>query len=346
MRPACRAGTSCVVTTEHFGQSTSMYTASSTSVSYLGVGDHGRVQARRSPEIPPPLAAPTMVTVAFQGETGTYSEEALFAFFEARGMRGTEPFACATFEDAVHAVETGKAHYAFLPIENTMEGTVDEAADVVLSSDLLIVGEMRFKIDHCLIGHPGATLGSIKVAYSHPYALRQSRDFLKARGIEMRPTTDTAAAVREVKARGNLMEAAVASATAAKLHGMHVVQSSIQSRENNSTRFVALSRSEYKRNPGKKEAYVTSISFGVRNVPGAIHEVLGEFATRGINLTKVESRPKPEKPWAYAFQVDLEGHREDPAIAEALAALIAKVSSLQVMGSYPTWESVVAPRKP
>lgn len=286
-----------------------------------------------------------MVSVAFQGESGTFSEDALLAFFEARGMRNTEPIPCASFEEAAEKVERGEAHYAFLPIENTMEGTVDEAADVILASDLFVVGEMRFKIDHCLVGHPGATLGSIKVAYSHPYALRQSRDFLRARGIEMRPTTDTAAAVREVKARGNLLEAAVASEKAAQLHGMHVVQSSIQARENNSTRFVALSKTEYKRNPARKEQFVTSLSFGVRNASGALHDVLGEFAKRGLNLTKVESRPKPERPWSYDFQVDVEGHREDAVLAETLAALIPKVSSMKVMGSYPTWESIIAKPK-
>lgn len=283
-----------------------------------------------------------MVSVAFQGEPGTHTEEALLAFFEARGMRNTEPVSVASFEEAVAKVERGEAHYAFLPIENTMEGTVDEAADVLMASDLFIVGEMRFKVDHCLVGLPGATLGSIKVAYSHPFALRQSRDFLRARGIETRPSLDTAGSVRKVKQRGNLMEAAVASARAAQLHGMQVIQASIQSRENNSTRFVALAKTEYKPNPARKEQYLTSLSFGVRNVPGALHDVLGEFASRGINLTKVESRPKPERPWTYIFQVDAEGHREDKVFAECLAALIPKVSSIQVHGSYPTWESVLA----
>lgn len=286
-----------------------------------------------------------MVVVAYHGERGTFTEEALIAFFEGRGMRGTEALACPSFDEAVKKVESGEAHYAFLPLENTMEGTVDEAADVMLGCDLIVVGEMRFKIDHCLIGHPGATLGSIKTAFSHQYALRQSREFLHAHGIEARPTTDTAAAVREVKARGNLMEAAVASARAAELHGMQVVQRSIQSRENNSTRYVALSRMEYKRNPARKEQFLTSLSFGVRNQPGALHAILGEFAKRSLNLTKVESRPKPERPWAYVFQVDVEGHREDPALAEALAALIPMVSSLKVLGSYPTWESVAAQKR-
>lgn len=283
-----------------------------------------------------------MVVVAYQGERGTFTEEALLAFFEARGMRGTEPLPCASFDEAVQRVEAGQAHYAFLPLENTMEGTVDEAADTLLSCDLFIVGEMRYKIDHCLIGHPGATLGSIKTAWSHQYALRQSRDFLRAHGIEARPTTDTATAVREVKARGNLMEAAVASARAAELHGMHIIQRSIQSRENNSTRYVALSATEYKRNPARKEQFLTSLSFGVRNTAGALVDILNGFAKRGLNLTKVESRPKPERPWTYVFQVDVEGHREDDRLAEALAELIPKVSSLKVLGSYPTWESIVA----
>jgi prephenate dehydratase len=282
-----------------------------------------------------------MVLVAYQGEHGTHTEEALLAFFDARGMRGTEPIPCTSFEEVILKVETGEAHYGFLPLENTMEGTVDEAADVMLSSDLFVVGEMRFKIDHCLIGHPGATLGSVKRAYSHPYALRQSRDFLRAHNIEVVPAQDTAGAVRDVKIRGNLMEAAVASARAADLHGMQVIQSSIQSRENNSTRFVALSKTEYKRNPARKEQFLTSISFGVRNVAGALHDILGEFAKRSINLTKVESRPRPEKPWTYVFQMDLEGHREEAPIAEALAAIMPRTSHLQVLGSYPTWESVL-----
>lgn len=282
-----------------------------------------------------------MVLVAFPGERGTHTEDALLAFFEARGMRGTEPLPCQGFEEVIQRVESGEAHYGFMPLENTLEGTVDEAADVILSSDLFLVGEMRFKIDHCLIGHPGATLGSVKRAYSHPYALRQSRDFLRAHNIEMVPAADTAGAVRDVKQRGNLMEAAVASARAAELHGMHVIQSSVQSRENNSTRFVALSKAEYKRNPARKEAFLTSISFGVRNVAGALHDILGEFAKRGLNLTKVESRPRPERPWTYVFQVDIEGHREDAAVAEALGSIMHKTSHLQVLGSYPTWESVL-----
>jgi prephenate dehydratase len=285
-----------------------------------------------------------MVLVAYQGEKGAYSEEALEVFFEARGMRATEPLPCPSMEEAIRKVESGDAHYAFLPIENTMEGTVDEAMDLVLASDLFVVGEMRHKIDHCLVGHPGSSVGTVRFAYSHPYALRQSRDWLRAHHIEGRPATDTAGAVREVKARGNILEAAIASARSAEVYGMEVLQRSIQSREHNSTRFWALSKTEYRPNPARKENFVTSISFGVRHQAGALYDILGEFAKRQINLTKVESRPRPERPWHYEFQVDLEGHREDAPVQEALGALIAKASSLKVLGSYPTWESVTAKR--
>ncbi len=286
-----------------------------------------------------------MALVAYVGERGAYSEEALRLYFEARGMRGTESVGSPGFEEALDRVASGEAQYAFLPIENSLEGTVDEAMDAVLASDLFVVGEMRHKIDHCLVGHPGATLETVKAAYSHPYALRQCRDYLKARGIEMRPASDTATAVRELKARGNILEAAVASANAAALHGMQVLQRSIQSREHNSTRFWVLAKTEYKRNPARKEQFLTSMSFGVRNVAGALYDILGEFARRQVNLTKVESRPRPERPWAYVFQVDAEGHREDAAISEVLSALIPKTVHVQVLGSYPTWESVQTNRK-
>ncbi len=281
-----------------------------------------------------------MVLVTFQGEEGSYSEEALRAYFGARGMRTVEPMPCDDFDEAIQQVESGEAHYAFLPIENTLEGTVDEAVDVLLASDLFIVGEMRFKIEHCLIGHPGATVESIKTAFSHPYALRQSRDFLRAHNIRGVPASDTAGAVREVKARGDIMEAAVASRHAAEVHSMAILQRGIQSREHNHTRFLALSRSEYHPEPGAKEQYVTSLVFGCRNQPGALLACLHEFADRGINLLKLESRPRPERPWTYNFLVDFDGHREDEKVQEALAGLIGNTSSLQVLGSYPSWDWV------
>lgn len=278
-----------------------------------------------------------MVLVTFQGERGAYSEEALQAYFRTRGMRGTESRSCRSFDEAVRLVEQGEAHYAFLPLENTLEGTVDEAVDAVLQSDLYIVGEMRYKVAHCLIGHPGASVEGVRTAYSHPYALRQSQDFLRAHHIQGIPANDTAGAVREVKARGNLLEAAIASENAAEVYGMQVLQRGIQVREHNYTRFVALSTTEYKRKNGSKGRFLTSLLFGCRHSPGALQEVLSVFAERGINLTKLESRPRLERPWTYSFLVDMEGHREDPEVTEALAGLIHRTSHLQVLGSYPAW---------
>jgi chorismate mutase / prephenate dehydratase len=281
-----------------------------------------------------------MVLVAFQGEQGAYSEEALEEYFKARGMRGTESHPCQSFDEAISMVERGEAHYAFLPIENTLEGTVDEALDVLLPSDLYIVGEMRFKVMHCLIGHEGATVDTVRSVHSHPYAIRQCQDFLRARGFKTHPAHDTAGAVREVRERGNLLEAAIASERAAAVYGMKILQRGIQSREHNYTRFVALSKTEYKTRTSDKDDFLTSIVFGVRHSPAALYDVLGSFASRKINLTKLESRPRVERPWTYSFLVDFEGHREDPEVAAALAELLHHTSHLQILGSYPTWESV------
>ena len=131
------------------------------------------------------------------------------------------------------------------------------------------------------------------------------------------------------------MEAAIASRTAADVYGMHVLQQGIQSRAHNSTRFVALSTSEYKPKKGDKGPFLTSIVFGCRHAPGALHEILGAFAHRGINLTKLESRPRPDRPWTYSFLADLEGHHQDKPVAEALAQIIHLTTNLQVLGSYP-----------
>lgn len=281
-----------------------------------------------------------MVLVTFQGEEGAYSEDALHEYFLARGMRGTEAHPCSSFDEAVRLVEQGEAHYAMLPIENTLEGTVDEALDILLQSDLHIVGEQRFKINHCLIGHEGADVDSIETAHSHPYALRQSRDFLRAHGIEPVPANDTAGGVREVKARGNLMEGAIASERAAEVYGMKVLRRGIQSREHNYTRFFALSPKEYTPNHSRKEEFLTTIVFGCRHAPGALVGALSEFADRDINMTKLESRPRLERPWAYQFLVDFEGHKDDETVAEALGAILRKTTSMQVLGSYPTWDSV------
>ncbi len=284
-----------------------------------------------------------MVRVAFQGEQGAYSEDALQAYFERAGQPA-EPVSCRTFAAAIAEVETGRADAAFLPIENTLEGTVAESLTAILDSDLFIVGEVRFKIVHCLIGHPGADEEDIQTLFSHPQAIRQCRDFIVAHGLESRVSYDTAGSVREVKERGDASEAAIASRRAAEVHGMQVLRTGIQSRETNFTRFVLLSKNERPPAPEDRERRIlTTILLSTRHRPGALHECLGEFARFGINLTKLESRPRDGKPWAYDFLIDFEGRRQDDDVSAALSGILARSNGLRVLGSYPAWLPAPAP---
>ncbi len=285
-----------------------------------------------------------MPRVAFQGEQGAYSEDALQAYFDRAGSVA-EPMACRTFAAVVRLVDRGEADFAFLPIENTLEGTVAEALTALLDSDLFIVGEVRFKIVHCLVGHPDAQIDEIQTVFSHPQALRQCRDFLGEHGLESRVAYDTAGSVREVKERGDPTEAAIASARAAEVHGMKVLRTGIQSRETNYTRFLVLSKQERPPADGDRERRIlTTVLFSTRHRPGALHECLGEFAQFGINLSKLESRPRDGKPWAYDFLVDLEGRRQDADVSAALSGILARSNGLRVLGSYPAWEPSVLPR--
>ncbi len=287
-----------------------------------------------------------MPRVAFQGEQGAYSEDALTAYFERSGQPA-EPLPCRTFAAAVAAVDSGDADVAFLPIENTLEGTVAESLTAILESDLFIVGEVRYKIVHCLIGHPGATLEDIRTVYSHPQAIRQCRDFIVAHNLEPHLAYDTAGSVREVKERGELAEAAIASNRAAQVHGMDVLRAGIQSRETNFTRFLVLSKQERQPAEGDRDRRIlTTILFSTRHRPGALHECLGEFARFGINLSKLESRPRDGKPWAYDFLVDLEGRRQDADVSAALSGILARSNGLRVLGSYPAWEAEPASSAP
>ncbi|MGB0652131.1 MAG: prephenate dehydratase [Thermoplasmatota archaeon] len=273
--------------------------------------------------------------IAIMGEPGSYSDEALAAYAQAHGL-DLEGVSCRGFRAAMDAVASGDADEAFLPLENSLQGTVAESLEAILASDLHIVGEHRHKIVHCLIGQPDAELGDIKEAFSHEQAIRQCRDFLDAHGIRGHHGRDTAGSLQDVKARGSKTEAGIAGQRAAELTGMKILREGIQSREHNFTRFVHVSAKEHDRSGDPAEAkYLTTLMFTTRHRPGALHACLGVFADRGINLSKLESRPRLDKPWSYIFLVDLDGHREDEAVKDALSALLVQSASVRVLGSYP-----------
>jgi len=267
------------------------------------------------------------VSVAFQGELGAYGEEAAINFFGPTIQ--VKP--CESFDEVFRMVEQAGAQFGIVPIENSLEGSINRVYDLLLSSTLKVQGETELRISHCLIGFPGMALDAIKKVYSHPQALAQSHNFLKHLKAEIIPAYDTAGSVKMIKEKGLKDSAAVASARAAEIYGMEIIAREIEDTPNNFTRFFALAQEDSP--PSGKDK--TSIVFSVKHRPGSLYDALREFADRKINLLKIESRPTRQKLWEYNFYLDFEGHREDKVSKEALKSLEDHSLFIKVLGSYP-----------
>jgi chorismate mutase/prephenate dehydratase len=272
------------------------------------------------------------VKVAYQGEPGAYSESALFAYFGP----SAQPVPCRNFSDVFRSVESGETDYGIVPIENSIEGSVNPVYDLFLKYDPKVCGEIILKITHCLIANPGTRLEDIKVIYSHPQALAQCRAFLESLKCELISTYDTAGSVKMIKEQGLLSSGAIAGERAAEIYGMSILARDIADNPNNYTRFFILSRNDAPPSGNDK----TSVIFSTRHVPGALYQALGEFAKRNINLTKIESRPTKRRPWEYNFYLDFEGHRSEKKCAEALEGLRRKAVFVKILGSYPKAQEI------
>ena len=265
--------------------------------------------------------------VAFQGVHGAFSEDAVFSYFQD----DVEAIPCNEFEEVFEMVEKGEVSHAVVPVENSLEGSVTTVSDLLLDSDLTVTGEALVLVRHCLIGQPGSTVEAIKRVYSHPQALGQCRSFLSQHPAwEKIPSYDTAGSVKLVKERGRMEEAAVASKRAATFYGMKVLQEDIQSSTRNFTRFFVVEKTASMPTEGDK----TSLAFSTKNIPGALYHCIGAFAERGVNLSKLESRPRKGRTWEYVFYVDVDGHVDDPKVSDALSDLVRRSSFVKVFGSY------------
>jgi chorismate mutase / prephenate dehydratase len=267
------------------------------------------------------------VTVAFQGETGAYSEEAAYQYFGPESR--PKPF--ESLEDTFQAVEKGEVQFGIVPVENSLEGSIPRTYDLLLDSDLKVAGETKLRVVHCLIGLPDGKIDGIKEVYSHPQALGQCKTFLRQMGLKPIPSLDTAGSVKMIKENGLIDKAAIASARSADIYGMKILVKSIEDNTSNFTRFFILSKQESAPSAQDK----TSLVFSVKHQPGTLYDSLKELAGRKINLTKIESRPTRSKPWEYYFYVDIEGHQKDPEIKEALEALENSTIFVKILGSYP-----------
>ena len=238
---------------------------------------------------------------------------------------------CATFANAVRAVETGRARACVLPVDNTLAGSIHEVYDLLLTGRLAIAGETRVRISHCLLTGPGVGLKDVKRVYSHPVALAQCAGFFRRHlRLEIVPFYDTAGAARFIVEKGLRDAAAIAGLPAARAWGTRVLARGLEDHRENHTRFLLLKPP----GPPPRGADKTSVAFTARNVPGALFKSIGVFALRDINLTKIESRPLKGRPWEYCFYLDFMGSPREERCRNALRHLAEVTESLRVLGSY------------
>ncbi|MEX0761709.1 MAG: prephenate dehydratase [Dehalococcoidia bacterium] len=268
--------------------------------------------------------------VAFLGPLGTYNDEAArrYAPDADRVPYPSLPHVGAAFE-------AGEVDEAVVPIENSLYGSVTDMVDFLISAGRArIRGELLLPIEHCLIARPGVSISDLRKILSHPQALGQCRGYLAATlpDAEQVATVSTAAAVADLQ-QGDDSAAAIAPRRAAEMYGLEILAEGIQDSSNNITRFVILGTEDHPRTGHDK----TSIAFDfVRgDQPGLVYAALRPFADRGINLTKIESRPTGSELGSYMFLLDFDGHREDPLVREALEEIGRHASTLKVLGSYP-----------
>lgn len=276
------------------------------------------------------------MNVAYQGTAGSYSEAALLRHFgkDARAQ------GCETFEEVFEAVVAGQADAGILPFENTVSGSIARNYDLLLEHDVRIIAEVFQPIRHHLLGIPGVTMEDITDAHSHLQALEQCRPFLQRHGIKPVPEYDTAGAAKYVKEQNSVHKGAIASALAAELYGLQILSKDV-SCTTNTTKFFVFVRQENV--PGELKREKTSIAFKTKHFPGALVHSLERFSKNDINLTKLESRPIPDRPWEYVFYADFLGGTEDKAVKTALGELEATSLFIKILGSYPLGED--DPRK-
>jgi prephenate dehydratase len=271
--------------------------------------------------------------VAFQGETGAFSEEAALALHP-----GAEAVALPSFEAVFAAVTEGRVDRAVIPIENSLFGGVHVNYDLLREHDLVIGAEYNLRIRHCLMVQPGVRLTDVRRVMSHPQALGQCRQYLREhlRQAEEVQVYDTAGAAKMLAHSGARDEAAIASEKAAAQYGLEVLAHGIESNHRNYTRFLTLGTESAPR-PSDPTARreKTSIVYSMQeNVPGALFKSLAVFALRDIDLFKIESRPLIGSPGSYLFYLDVAGHQDDEPVRNALGHLREIASYLKVLGSY------------
>ncbi|MEM4848113.1 MAG: prephenate dehydratase, partial [Ignisphaera sp.] len=273
------------------------------------------------------LKALKPIVVGFLGPRGSFAEEACLKVFSSQGVN---LIAYTSIRDVFRGVEAGEIDYGVVPLENSLEGSVGETLDMLAQTSAKICGETEVKISLNLIAKPGTKIENIKVVLSHPMALAQCRNFIytKLKNVVVETRSSTSEAVKEAVEREGV--AAIGSELAAKIYGGEILIKGIEDYRENYTRFIVIGYKPLDIGVSVK----TSIILTLKDVPGSLYRALEPFATRGINLTKIESRPIKGRPWEYMFFIDFTGSIEDPVVREAIDELTSRTTSIKVLGSY------------
>jgi chorismate mutase/prephenate dehydratase len=287
--------------------------------------------------------------IAFQGIDGSYSHLAGRSHFSSMNnddrVEPAQFIGCASFQDAVRAVESGDCHFGLLPIENTTSGAINEVYDLLLNSNVAIVGERKFLVQHCLVAREKVPASHLRRIYASPLSVAECSAFLASiPDCSVEFSSDSARAVKRLQHDTERLHAAIASEEAAEMLGLTVIQTGIANQEANFTRYIIVARNQAHVDP--RIPAKTSIVMHTLNKPGALVEALLVFRERGINLTKLESRPIPTNSWEEMFYVDFLGNVAAPEVKAALAELTKCVRFTKVLGCYPACdiEPVTAPR--
>ena len=265
--------------------------------------------------------------VVFQGAEGAYSQMAMMQYFG----ESVNAFHVDTFREAMCSIEEGRADFAVLPIENSTAGIVSEIYDLLVEFENYIIGEQIIRIEHCLLGVPGAKQEQIRTVYSHPQSLMQSARYLNAhenwRQISMQ---NNAFAARRVIEDGDMSQAAIASEQAAKIYGLDILERGVNQADNNSTRFIIVTNQKI----FLKDASKVSLCLEVSHESGSLYRILSHFIYNNLNMCKIESRPIEERNWEYRFFIDFEGNLADGAVKNALRGLREEARSMKILGNY------------
>jgi arogenate/prephenate dehydratase len=271
-------------------------------------------------------------SVAFQGEHGAYSELGALQFFNNKKIKSVP---CHSFDDVFTQVSRGESRFGFVPIENSLAGSIHRNYDLLLRHELKILGEYHLRVSHCLLALPGVRLEEIRKVHSHPQALAQCEASLTRLGLQSIVDIDTAGSARWLRDYPDRQSAALASSHAARVYGLQILLENMEDDSANYTRFIVLGKENTRRPDNASTAFKTSIVLSLNNQPGILFKALSVFALRDIDLTKIESRPMPGHVWEYMFYIDFAGQASDPICQRALQHLQELTTTLRILGSYP-----------